>query len=366
VLAERGFDVLKGKRVGFVGNHTSRLADGSRTVDALFASETLGLKRLFSPEHGAFGKYDEEIANEIDPATGLEIISLYGENRSPSQESLNDLDTIVFELQDVGARFYTYSSTLLLLIDAAHASGKKILVLDRPNPISGSRFEGSFAAEFSFVAPYSIPIRHGLTLGELALLYASETNRFGTVDVVSCGGLTREMWHDDTGLQWLSPSPAMKSLDTAIVYPGVCLLEQTNVSVGRGTDSPFQRVGAPWIDGESWVHFIAGFSLPGVVITSTVFTPASSKFAQESCYGLQIEVTDRNVFQPVSLGYAMLITLRDLHPQEFALKEAATLIANSSLLDSLLSCESYQNIFESFLSSINEWMSRIERHLLYN
>jgi len=366
-LASSGFKQLQDKTIGFIGNHTSRLNDGTSTIAAIIQSQTCQVSRLFAPEHGAFGRYDEEVEDELDPLSGLTIHSLYGETRKPTQEMLSGLDCLVFELQDVGARFYTYCATLLLAIDAASERGIKVLVLDRPNPIGGSTIEGPVADEvsYSFVAPYSLPIRTGLTLGELAALYALETNRKETVEVIKAEGWNRSSYFDDTGITWISPSPAMVSLSTAFVYPGVCLLEQTNVSVGRGTATPFELVGAPFINGSEWEKRMNDQNLTGVQFTAAQFKPTSSKHSGESCNGLEITVTDRNVFQPLSLGIALLTTLRDMSGDQFELVGIKNLLASKKTLSMLLAGHNSQRIVESWKESLQDFEVRRQSIMLY-
>jgi uncharacterized protein YbbC (DUF1343 family) len=368
-MAASSFDNLAGMRVGFVGNHTSRLSDGTATHVAMRDSGAETLVKLFSPEHGAFGREDcEGIGDDVDPATGLPILSLYGETRKPTPAMMAGLDALVFELQDVGARFYTYASTMLLCMEAAHAAGIAFIVLDRPNPITGLHAEGPLADRdrLSFTACHSIPVRHGLTLGELARLAAVERQHGEKVTVIPCRGWNRSMWWDETGIPWISPSPAMDSLATATVYPGVCLLEQTNVSVGRGTDTPFLVAGAPWIDADHWSASIANSCGPGISVEPHTFTPAISKFEGEKCHGVRLRVTDRDKLQTIRLGFAMIASLRDIHGNEFDLDGVDRLLVNRATMDRLRSGETADSICDSCKSSLSEWRLRTKPHHLYS
>jgi uncharacterized protein YbbC (DUF1343 family) len=323
--------------------------------------------KLFAPEHGAFGKYDEEVRDETDSTSMLPIHSLYGEHRKPSPETLDGLDYLIFELQDVGARFYTYTATLLLAIDAAFDAGIRILILDRPNPIGGEQFGGPIAdgPPYSFVAPYSIPIRHGLTLGEIACLYAAENGKKVCLEVVKMENWERALYFDQTAVPWVPPSPAMKSLSTAVVYTATCLLEQTNMSVGRGTDSPFELIGAPYINSAEWARRVNELEMPGVYVEPTPFTPIVSKFAGEKCNGLRIVVTDRQNFQSVEFGISLVSTLRDCAGGQFNIDGIQGLLANSRTLALLTSGHSSSEIPADYSQDLAQWNDRRTSAMLY-
>ncbi len=369
VIESRNFSDLHGLHIGFVGNHTSRLSDGTFTHVALQNASGVHLEKLFSPEHGAFGREDrEDIGDDVDAATGLPIFSLYGVSRKPTPEMLNGLDALVFEIQDVGARFYTYASTLILCLEAAHEAKIPLFLLDRPNPITGSNVEGPLADEdlLSFVACHTIPIRHGLTLGELATLVAHERGMSETLRVIKMEGWQRRMWWDETGVPWINPSPAMRSLETAIVYPGVCLLEQTNVSVGRGTDTPFLTVGAPWINSDNWVSAINDLGVDGATVAHQTFTPAFSKFENELCQGIQIQIIDCKRLNSVRLGLALIVALRNVHPGDFEPAGIQKLLANHSVFEAIeRGCE-LDDIVGISEDSCNDWPNRIQQCLLYS
>jgi uncharacterized protein YbbC (DUF1343 family) len=366
-LAYDNFERLAGLNIGFIGNHTSRLANGKSTISSIIQSGVCKVVKVFSPEHGAYGQYDDMVEDEIDRESGLSIFSLYGEHKKPTQEMLHGLDMLVFEIQDVGARFYTYTATLLLAIDAAFDNGLKLLVLDRPNPISGLRADGPVVGErnYSFVAPYSIPIQHGLTLGELALVYATETRKASAVNVEGMLGWRRGQYFDDTGIEWVNPSPAMTSLSSALIYPGTCLLEQTNISVGRGTDSPFELIGAPFINGGALRDALLGCKIDGLQVTEANFIPKTSKFAGEDCGGIRVRVVDRNAFRAVPFGMLLLRVLQEIYGANFDVEGAQTLLASPDTFSQLISGKELEAIEESWLTGLEIWHNRCKNHLLY-
>ena len=315
---------LKGRRVGLITNPTGVNRDLVSTVDLLHQHPDVELVALFGPEHGVRGEVQDGLAVEAytDPVTGLPVYSLYGDTPKPTQEMVAGLDTLAFDIQDVGVRFYTYLSTMVLAMEAAADYGLQFVVLDRPNPLTGVKVEGPLLdpAFQSFVGCGPVPIRHGLTLGELALFFNAERGIGADLTVVPLAGWTREQWYDETGLAWIPPSPNMPTLDTATVYPGTCLFEGTNLSEGRGTTKPFEWIGAPWIDGTAWARALNDLDLPGVRFRPVTFRPTFSKFAGESCQGVQVHVRDRDCFKPVRTGLAMLATARQRWPEHFEWK----------------------------------------------
>ncbi|HYR45636.1 MAG TPA: exo-beta-N-acetylmuramidase NamZ domain-containing protein, partial [Thermoanaerobaculia bacterium] len=299
VLASEGFHPIAGKKIGLVTNATGRTRDGRSTAEVLTspAAKKAGvdLVRLFSPEHGLRGQADSKVSDETDPATKLPVRSLYGESRRPAPEDLAGLDALVYDIQDVGTRFYTYLTTLGYVMEEAAKARVPIFVLDRPDPIGGEVVEGSPADEprLSFTAYHTIPVRTGMTVGELALLFNAERKIGADVRIVKMRGWSRHLWYDETGLEWIHPSPNMRSLAAAALYPGVGLLETTNVSVGRGTDTPFEVLGAPWIDGARLAEVLAARAIAGVRFSPLHFTPADSVHAGKRCGGVRIDLVDR-------------------------------------------------------------------------
>ncbi|HEY8460903.1 MAG TPA: exo-beta-N-acetylmuramidase NamZ domain-containing protein [Blastocatellia bacterium] len=336
VLKRDQFALLKGKRVGLITNHTGRDRDGNSAIDLLYKAPGVKLVALFSPEHGIRGALDQpNISNSTDEKTGLPIYSLYGDVKAPTAEALKDIDALVFDIQDVGARFYTYISTLGLALEAAAKNKKSFVVLDRVNPINGQSVEGPLADpdKLSFIAHHPIPIRHGMTVGELAQLFNKERNLNADLHVVRVENWRRSQWFDSTGLVWINPSPNMRSLTEATLYPGVCLLETTNVSVGRGTDTPFEVIGAPWIDGRKLAEALNGANLPGVRFVPIRFTPKSSVHKDVECGGVNIIVIDRDLFEPVTAGLEMAAQLKKLFPKDFSIERFNRLLANQKVFD---------------------------------
>ncbi|MDR3708921.1 MAG: DUF1343 domain-containing protein [Capsulimonadaceae bacterium] len=362
-----GFAQLQGMRIGFVANQTATIDEGLSTLEALIAAPDIRVETLFGPEHGAFGSFDENVPDLVEPSTNLPIRSLYGTSRKPAPDDLTGLDALLFEMQDIGARFYTYASTLGLCLEACSERGIPLIVLDRPNPITGMHFEGPLAdpERLSFTAYHTIPIRHGLTLGELAKLYAIEKHCEHALRVAACTGYTRQMWFDETGLPWRNPSPAMRNLEAATLYPGVCLLEQTNFSVGRGTDAPFQVAGAPYVKSEPWIAALERERLPGVQFEPCRFTPALREFAGEQCNGIRMAVTARDELDAVRLGVTLITTLRDVFPEKFDPSGAIKLLANQKTFDAIAGGRDAKAVCATWRDDLAAWESRRKPALLY-
>jgi uncharacterized protein YbbC (DUF1343 family) len=312
-------DLIRGRRVGLVTSASAVTADLVPAVDALLAICTL--TALFGPEHGV-GAHEADgaqVASSIDTHTGLPLYSLYGETKRPTAEMLANVDLLLFDIQDVGARFYTYIWTMSYVLEAAAENGVPVIVLDRPNPINGLILEGPLLEPgcASFVGRYPIPLRHGMTVGELAQLFNAEQGLHADLTVLPMEGWQRGTWFDQTGLPWVPPSPAMPKLETAIVYPGTCLLEGTNVSAGRGTATPFELVGAPWIDAYHLSAALNDEHLPGVRFRPASYIPWSAKHEGATCHGVYLHVLDREAFRPLSAGLHVVSTLRSLWPRAF-------------------------------------------------
>ena len=334
VLREEGFQRLAGAHVGLVTNQTGRARDGATAIDLLAAAPGVELVALFSPEHGIRGVMDGPVSSSRDTRTGLPIHSLYGETRRPTAEMLQGLDTLVVDLQDVGARFYTYATTMAYLLEAAAARGLRVMVLDRPNPIGGVDVEGPILDESStgFTGYFPSPVRHGLTLGELARLFNTEREIGAELEVVAMRGWQRETWFDQTGLRWVDPSPNIRNLHQALLYPGIGAIEGSNLSVGRGTDTPFEQIGAPWIDGPELARELNTRRLPGVRVYPLRFSPHSSRFAGERCEGVFFVVTDRDAVRPVRLGLEVAAALYRLYGDRFDLDAVARLLGSRATL----------------------------------
>ncbi|MDH5619044.1 MAG: DUF1343 domain-containing protein, partial [Gammaproteobacteria bacterium] len=305
VLERDGFRQLAGQRVGLITNHTGRTRDGRSTIQLLHNAPGVDLVRIFSPEHGIAGKLDiPVVADSSEAATGIPIISLYGESRRPSAAALAGVDTLVFDIQDIGTRFYTYISTMGNAMAAAAEHDVRFVVLDRPNPINGNSVAGPVLDDGlqSFVGFHTLPIRHGMTTGELAMMFRAELGLDLDLEIVPVEGWHRHEYFDDTGLPWVNPSPNMRSLRAAILYPGIGLLETTNISVGRGTATPFELIGAPWLDAEALAIALHELALPGIAFTPVRFTPDASTFADEACQGVRFTIIDREALEPVRTG----------------------------------------------------------------
>jgi uncharacterized protein YbbC (DUF1343 family) len=367
VLEKENFASLSGMRVGLVTNHTGRDRAGKPTIDVLHEAPGVKLQALFSPEHGIRGQADEKVSDSRDERTGLPIFSLYGERRIPSSEQLKDLDALIFDIQDVGARFYTYISTLGNIMEAAAASRIPVFVLDRPNPINGLDTEGPLADadKFSFTAYYSIPVRHGMTVGELARFFNEEKGIHCDLRVVKMDGYSRAMWFDGTNLTWVNPSPNMRSLTEATLYPGIGLLETTNVSVGRGTDTPFEVIGAPWIDAQKLAAYLNDRRIEGVRFIPTSFTPKSSVFKDQVCNGINIAIIDRQTFRPVTAGIEIASALQTLFPGQWKIDDYIKLLANSDTLARLKKNETTDSVIRSWSDGLERFRAVRAKALLY-
>lgn len=316
---------FRGARIGLIANAASVDSRLQSAVRLFSDSPDLRLVALFGPEHGLAGGAQDmaPVGNGIETATGLEVHSLYGdtvESLSPSPRMLEGIDVLVADLQDVGARYYTFAATLALALAAIETRGGRLIVLDRPDPIDGISIEGPgrIPGMSSFVGHFDVPIRHGLTMGELLLHHARASRLERALEVVPMRGWTRSMSFEETGLPWVPPSPNMPTVDTARVYPGTCLVEGTNLSEGRGTTRPFEWIGAPFLDPERMGGLLVSEELPGVVFRPLTFIPAFQKWAGKPCGGVAIHVTDRAAFQPVRTGIAILVAARRLAPARFA------------------------------------------------
>ncbi|MBN2243967.1 MAG: DUF1343 domain-containing protein [Acidobacteria bacterium] len=381
ILIRDGCGFLKGARVGAVVHPASVLPDLRPTADALSEAGGVRLVSLFGPQHGARGEMQDNMVESQfyrDPDTGLPVHSLYGETRRPTEEMMRDMDALVFDLQDVGTRVYTFIHTMAYCMKACAAFGKKMVVLDRPNPIGGDRVEGNLPVpEFrSFVGLYPIPMRHGMTVGELALLYNSEYGIDCDLSVIAMEGWKRCRWFDQTGLPWIQPSPNLPTLDTAAVYPGTVLFEGTQNSEGRGTTRPFELVGAPFIKSRQYADYCNRLGLPGVYFRPAYFRPTFHKFARDLCGGAQIHVTDRGSFEPYLTGIASIAAVRFLYPEffkwrdppyeyEFDKRPIEILCGCREIPDMIENGVSPERIRQSWQSDVDAFRRLREPYLLY-
>ena len=338
--SERLFDAeseqIRGRRVGLITNHSGVDSQLRATADKLHQSGLCELVALYGPEHGIRGAAQdgEHVANSTDPRTGVPVYSLYGQTREPDPAMLEGVELMLFEIQDVGARFYTYLYTMTQSIAVCAKAKIPFLVLDRPNPIGGLNLAGNLLdpAFASFVGRYPIPVRYGLSIGEIARLFNEQYALGAELDLIEMEGWQRSFHWEDTGLPWVPPSPNMPSPETALVYPGTCFFEGTNLSEGRGTAKPFEQFGAPFIDGPRLADALNGQSLPGVGFRPTYFLPTASKYAGESCQGVQIHILDRTLFEPLSTAFTAIETVRRLHADHFAWRVPQDGIHNFDLL----------------------------------
>ncbi|HTK80677.1 MAG TPA: DUF1343 domain-containing protein [Bacteroidota bacterium] len=383
VLVAERLDLLAGKRVGIICNHTSILADGVHVADTL-VHRGVKVTALFGPEHGIRGTSaaGELSENGKDTRTGLPVYSLYGKTRKPTAEMLANVDVLVFDIQDVGARFYTYASTMAYAMQAAAENGKRFIVLDRPNPINGTDVEGTVldTAYKSFVGLFPIPNRHGLTLGELARMIAGEGWLGGgpkvDLEVIKIQGWNRNMWYDETSLPWIAPSPNMKTLKTATVYPGMCLFEGVNISEGRGTEKPFEYIGSPWMNGDTIAHITDSLKIPGVRFERFDFTPVadsvaapSPKFKNELCHGVFVHVLDRTKFHPVAAAVTLLNVISKTYGDKLQFRaQAFDQLAGVYEVRNMLSSKSLQDdALSQTLNSpqIKHFLEIRKKYLLY-
>jgi uncharacterized protein YbbC (DUF1343 family) len=326
ILLSNSRSLLRGERVGLVVHPASVLPNLRHTADALMNEASLRLVALFGPQHGARGeKQDNMIESDHyrDPDTGLPVHSLYSETRRPTENMLADLDVLVFDLQDVGTRIYTFIYTMSYCMEACAEYGKRMIILDRPNPINGRQVEGNLLEPgfTSFVGRYPLPMRHGMTVGELARFFNAEFKIECDLSVVPMEGWKRADWFDQTGLPWVQPSPNIPTLDSAVVYPGMVLVEGTRLSEGRGTTRPFELVGAPYIRPRDLADRLNSQELPGVQFRPAYFEPTSQKWSGQTCGGVQIHVQDREVFEAYLTGIAVLSVIQALYPESFEWRE---------------------------------------------
>jgi uncharacterized protein YbbC (DUF1343 family) len=368
VLASEGFARLRGKRVALLTNQTGRARDGASTIDLLAHAPGVTLVALFSPEHGIRGQLDESVASSRDDATGLPIYSLYGETRRPTDQMLAGIDTLVVDLQDIGARLYTYPSTVAYVMEEASKRHLRVVVLDRPNPIDGFDVEGPFqdASAVGFSGYLQMPLRHGLTIGELARLFNGERNLAVDLDVVAMKNWRRQDWFDETGLAWANPSPNMRNMVAATLYPGVGAIEGTNLSVGRGTDTPFEQLGAPWIDGTELAAVLNARAVPGIRFYPVTFTPApGAKLAGQACHGVFMIVTDRDRLRPVRVGLEIAAALSRRYGQQFKLEDAAALFGPKAMLERIRHGDDPAAIAASWAADEAKWRLMRAKYLLY-
>jgi uncharacterized protein YbbC (DUF1343 family)/CubicO group peptidase (beta-lactamase class C family) len=364
-------DINHPVRVGLVTNQTGVNARGERTADVLAHAAGLKLAAIFSPEHGIAGRLDTTaISNSEDAATGVPIYSVYGDTeakRRPSSQALEGVDVLVFDIQDIGTRFYTYETTLGYFLEAAATANKEIVVLDRPNPIGGAFVQGPVAdaGRESFVDYWQTPVRHGMTVGELARMFNAERAIHANLTVVPMQGWIRGDWFDSTGQLWVNPSPNMRSLTAAALYPGIGMIESSNISVGRGTDTPFELVGAPWIHAVDLARYLNARDISGVRFIPVQFTPDSSVYAQQRCGGVQIVLSDRNMLDAPELGIEFASALESLYPQSYKVAAVDTLMVSQASLEAIAAGDDPRRVAEQWREGLEKFEALRAKYLLY-
>lgn len=377
VLEEHNFDVLKSsdgtkRKIGLVTNHTGLDAEGRRTIDVLAGAPGVSLEAIFSPEHGVTGTVDTlHVSNSKDEATGVPIYSVYGGTdaaRRPSVDVLKTLDAVVFDIQDAGARFYTYETTLGYFLEGAAKAGIEMVVLDRPNPVTGSFVQGpvSDAGHESFTDYFQVPIRHGMTMGELAQMFNAQRGINAKLKVVPVEGWLRGDWFDATGLAWIDPSPNLRSFRAAMLYPGVAVIEGTNISVGRGTDTPFEWIGAPWIKSKELADYLNARAISGVRFVPVTFTPSSSIYSGQLCRGVSVVLTDRNTLDAPEMGMELASALHKLYPNDFKLEKMNDLLVNQVAFEALQQGTDPRRIAENWREKTQEFDQMRQKYLLYH
>jgi uncharacterized protein YbbC (DUF1343 family) len=368
VLIGEEFSSLRGRRVGLVTNQTGRSSSGQRTIDVLAAAPQVELVALFSPEHGPNGDRSGKVGNTVDPATGLRVFSLYGESRRATPDMLGGLDVLVFDIQDAGVRYYTYATTMAYAMEEAARAGIGFLVLDRPNPLNGIAVEGPVLDHdrVNFEGYFPLPLRHGMTLGELAQLFNQE-NRIGArLRVVPMEGWRRSTWFDQTGLTWIDPSPNLQDLEGNTFYPAVELLRAGMVSVGRGTEAPFQQFGAPWMKAQEVARYLTSREIPGVEFEPVRFRPTADVHAGRDCEGVRLRLTDRDQLDVGRLGVELLAGLAHLYPAEFELEKTIRLVGSAQTMEQLRRGVDPKEIARSWQAELDTFRKLRAGYLLYD
>ena len=367
VLEADAFAALSGLRVGLITNQSGRDSSGRRTIDLLRGAKGVKLAAIFTPEHGLDGDVDGRVASGHEPTTGLPLYSLYGEVERPTAAMLEGLDALVFDVQDAGVRFYTYITTMAYAMEAAARKGIPFYVLDRPDPIAASLVQGPMLDGDlkSFAGYFPLPVRYGMTIGELAQLF-NEENHIGTdLRVITMRGYRRDQWFDETGLPWINPSPNLRSLRQATLYPGVALVEGANVSVGRGTTTPFEVLGAPWIDGQALASYLTRRAIQGVRFEPVEFTPVESTFTGRRCHGVRVILTDRRLLDAAALGVELVSALHRLYPRTFQLERTLGLIGARWVVQAVHDGEDPRSIARRWQAPLERFLQVRARHVLY-
>jgi len=367
VLEAQKFAPLRGKRVGLITNHTGVDSQGKTTIDLLAHAPGVKLVALFSPEHGIAGHADEKVASSKDASTGLPIFSLFGEHVRPTEDMLNGLDALVFDVQDAGVRFYTYTTTMGYCMEEAAKHGIAFYVLDRPNPLNGEIVEGPMLDpdKTGFVAYFAEPVRYGLTIGELAQLFNTENHINCDLHVIQMKNWHRNYFYESTSVRWIPPSPNLRTLKGSILYPGLEILQNAGVSVGRGTEAPFEEFGAPWLDGEEVSRSLDARNLPGVYFVNKPFIPVSGLYAGQRCGGVGIRVTDRAAVRSMRIGLEIAALLQKKYPDHFDVAKTIELLGNDATVQQLKAGTPPEQIVASWGKDLAEFDQVRLKYLLY-
>ena len=367
VLEAQKFAPLKGKRLGLITNHTGLDAGEKSTIQVLAHAPGVQLVALFSPEHGLAGKMDEKVTSSKDPTTGLPVYSLYGETRRPTDEMLSGIDALVFDIQDAGVRFYTYTTTMGYCMEAAAKKGIAFYVLDRPNPIGGEIVEGPMLDDDKrdFVAYFPLPVRYGLTIGELAQLYNTENKIGADLHVIQMKNWHRNYFFESTGIRWVPPSPNLRTTKGAILYPGLEILQNAGVSVGRGTQTPFEIFGAPWMNGEEVASALNAKHLPGVRFASQLLIPVSGLYAGQRSGGVSIKIGEKSAVRSMRMGLEVAAVLKKMYPDKFDVGKTITLLGNALTVEELRDGVPPEKIVADWKDDLAKYESMRRKYFLY-
>jgi uncharacterized protein YbbC (DUF1343 family) len=367
VLESQKFAPLRGKHVGLITNHTGLDSQGRSTVDVLSHAAGVQLIALFSPEHGLAGRNDEKITSSKDPATGLPVHSLYGETLRPTDEMLKGIDALVFDVQDAGVRFYTYTTTMAYCMEEAAKRQIAFFVLDRPNPLGGEIVEGPMldADKTNFVGYFPLPVRYGLTIGELAQLFNAENHIGVDLHVIAMKNWHRNYFFESTGIKWIPPSPNLRTTKGSILYPGIEILQNAGVSVGRGTQTPFEEFGAPWLSGDDVASALNERHLPGLHFTAQPFIPIVGLYSGERCGGVAVRITERGAVRSMRMGLEIAMTLHRLYPQQFDPEKLLLLIGSADTIQQLQAGVAPEKIVASWAASLSTFGQIRRKYFLY-
>ncbi len=367
VLEAEKFALLRGKRIGLITNHTGLDFQGKTTIELLAHAPNVQLVALFSPEHGIAGHADEKVSSSKDPSTGLPVFSLYGEHLRPTEEMLQGIDALVFDVQDAGVRFYTYTTTMGYCMEEAAKRGIPFYVLDRPNPINGETVEGPMLDpdKTGFVAYFPLPVRYGLTIGELAQLFNKEKSINCDLHVIAMKNWHRNYFFESTGIRWIPPSPNLRTLKGTILYPGLEILQNAGVSVGRGTEAPFEEFGAPWMNGEEVAEVLNARNLPGVRFVNQPYIPVSGLYAGQHCGGVGIHVTDRGAVRPMRVGLEIAELLQKKYPDHFDVTKTIVLLGNDATVEQLRAGTPPEQIIASWAADLAAFDQMRRKYFLY-